>query len=90
MRRRSYIYEETISFLIELNLIKKSFYAKEISLSRGKTITSFIYKHSNLKYKAIWTLYFTRVPNSKPIKFKVDINLLKEYETQFQIKFITN
>jgi hypothetical protein len=86
MRRRSYIYEEIISFLIEYNLIEKSFHAKEIRLARGKTIVSFIYKHSNIEYKDIWTLFFIRIPNSKPMKFTVDFDILKQYETKFQLK----
>lgn len=87
MRRRSYIYEEIICFLITQNLINESFYTRQIVLKRGKTTVSFIYKHSNIQNKDIWTLFFTRVPNSKPMKFKVDFDLMKKYETKFQLKF---
>jgi hypothetical protein len=90
MRRRSYIYEEIISFLIAQNLINESFYANQIVLNRGKTIVSFIYKHSNLEYKDIWTLFFIRIPNSKPMQFTVDLDLLMQYETKFQLKYIIN
>jgi hypothetical protein len=88
MRKRSLIYEEIINFLIEQKLINNSFYANQIDLSRRKTVVSFIYKHSNITHKQIWTLFFIRVPNSKPIKFKVDFECLKEYEMRFGLSLI--
>jgi hypothetical protein len=89
MRKRSLIYEEIAGYLIDQKLIYQSFYPNQINLpSRGATIKSFIYKHSNLSYKNIWTIFFNRLPNSKPIQFTVDIDQLKMYEIRFKLKLL--
>jgi hypothetical protein len=91
MKKRSHIYEEIIEFLSTQNMINKTFSALEIDMPiRGKTIVSFIYKHSNKKYKGIWTLFFIRVPNEKPLRFIIDFELLLEYEKKFNVNMLKN
>ena len=89
MKRRSYIYEEIVIFLVKRNLLNEQFRAKVIDIpERGKSIKNFLYKHSNLNYKKIWTLYFTRVKGTKPVEFIVDLQLLADYENKFGLKLI--
>ena len=85
MRIRSFIYEEIIEFLIKQELINQTFYANQIDIPRGKTTTSFIYKHSNPKNKDVWTMFFNRLPNSRPMKFTVDKDCLKLYQKRFEL-----
>lgn len=89
MKRRSYIYEEIVIFLVKRNLLNKQFLAIVIDIpERGKGIKTFLYKHSNLNYKETWTLYFTRVKSTKPIEFSLDLELLADYEKKFGLKLI--
>ena len=89
MKRRSYIYEGIVKFLVKRNLLNKQFLATVIDIQlRGKGIKTFLYKHSNLNYKKNWTLYFTRVKGTKPIEFSVDLELLADYEKKFGLKLI--
>jgi len=87
--KRSFIYEEIIEFLLKRNSIKKNFLASEIVIpKRGKTIKNFIYKHSNINYKEIWTLYFIRLEKEKPIKFNLDLKQLRNYQDRFKLNLI--
>jgi hypothetical protein len=87
MKRRSYIYEEIVEFLVKRNLMNKQFLAAVIEIpEREKVIKSFLYKHGNINYKKIWTLYFTRVEGTKPVEFNVDLELLAVYEKKFGLK----
>jgi hypothetical protein len=89
MKRRSYIYEEIITFLAIENLLYKEFYASSILIQRqGKVITSFLYKHSNINYDKIWTLFFIRNKETKPLKFQVELKILRVYEKKFNLKLI--
>jgi hypothetical protein len=89
MKKRSYIYEDIVGFLIKRNLLNTQFLANVIVIpERGKVTKSFLYKHSNVKYKKIWTLYFTRVDRTKPVKFSVNLELLADYENKFGLKSI--
>lgn len=89
MRKKSYVYEEIIDFVVKQNLKYKSFSASEIDLPiRGKTISSFLYKHSNKKYEGTWTLFFVCVMDSRPRRFKIDFNILDAYEKKFGIKLL--
>ena len=89
MKKRSYVYEEIIDFVVKKNLKHKSFSAFEIDIPiRGKTISSFMYKHSNKKHEGTWTLFFVRVMDSRPMKFKIDFNILDAYEKKFGIKLL--
>ena len=91
MKKRSHIYEEIIDFLSTQNLSNKSFSALEIDIpQRGKTIVSFIYKHSNKQYKGTWTLFFIRMSDEKPLRFKIDFELLLEYEKKFNVHLRKN
>ena len=89
MKRRSYIYEEIVEFLVKRNLINEQFLATVIVIpKREKVIKSFLYKHSNINHKKIWTLYFTRSKGTKPVEFSVDLELLADYEKKFGLKLI--
>ena len=89
MKKRSYVYEEIIDFVVKQNLKYMSFSASEIHLpTRGKTISSFLHKHSNKKYEATWTLFFVRVIDSRPKRFKIDFDILDAYEKKFGIKLL--
>jgi hypothetical protein len=89
MKRRSYIYEDIIKFLINRNLINEPFAATAIVIpARGIIIKIFLYKHSNINYKETWTLFFKRNKGSKPVEFKVDFKILRDYEKQFNLKLI--
>jgi hypothetical protein len=89
MKRRSYIYEEIITFLVIENLFNKEFCTSSIEIEqRGNVITRFLYKHSNINYDKIWTLVFIRIKETKPLKFKVDLKILRVYEKKFNLKLI--
>lgn len=89
MRKRSYIYEEIIEFLVNRNLINEQFQTGSIVIpKREKVISNFLYKHSNINYNGIWTLYFKRIKDTRPVEFILDFNLLADYEKKFSLKLI--
>jgi hypothetical protein len=90
MKKQSYIYEEILEYLVNNNLINEFFSANSILIpKRGHIIKSFLYKHSNINYVGIWTLYFKRRKGKKPIEFIVDQIVLKKYELKFGMKIKT-
>ena len=89
MKKRSFIYEEIIDYLLKNKMVNENFKCSDINIpSRGKTISSFLYKHSNPKNKDIWTLFFKRPPKAKFIIFCLDMKVLKDYESSFRMKLI--
>jgi hypothetical protein len=89
MKRRSYIYEDIIKYLLKINLVNKPFVASAIVIpTRVKVTTSFLYKHSKTNYKVNWTLFFKRIQGSKPVEFSVDLKILRVYENKFKLKLI--
>jgi hypothetical protein len=89
MKKRSFIYEEIVGFLVSQNLINMSFSANQILIKRSKkTSVSFVYKHSNKKHKDTWTLFFIRVSDCRPMQFRIDFTILDTYENKFKVQLI--